>query len=163
MRSYKTLNTFFEATMKKNLLYFLTISLVLSGQALAATCETVVSGSDMMRYDVTEIKVDASCEKFKLTLNHVGKLPANIMGHNVVVVKESDFQAVIKSVNMSLGASSGYLPADAPTLLKTSLIGGGGSTDVIVDTSVFEKGQIYTFFCSFPGHYSIMKGVLLFH
>jgi azurin len=147
----------------KKLRYLAITFLIFSGQVLAATCEVTVNGSDMMRYDVTEIKVDASCSKFKITLNHIGTLPANIMGHNVVVVKDSDFQAVVGSVNMSHGAKGGYLPADAPILLKTELIGGGGITDAVVDTAAFEKGQSYKFFCSFPGHYSIMKGVLVFN
>ncbi len=142
----------------KTLRYFAIIFLIFPLQLLAGTCEVTVSGSDSMMYDVNEIKMDVSCGEFKLVLNHTGKLPANIMGHNVVVVKDSDFQTVIGSINMIHSAEGGYLPSDAPVLLKTGLIGGGETTEVTVNASSFKTGESYTFFCSFPGHYAMMKG-----
>jgi azurin len=142
----------------KTLRYFAITLLMFPLQLLAGTCEVTLNGSDSMKYDVSEIKMDASCSEFKLVLNHSGKLPANIMGHNVVVVKDSDFQTVIGSINMAHGAQGGYLPSDAPVLLKTGLIGGGETTEVTVNASAFKTGESYTFFCSFPGHYAMMKG-----
>jgi len=147
----------------KNLRYFAITLLMFPLQLLAGTCEATLNGSDLMKYDMAEIKVDASCGEFKLVLNHSGKLPANIMGHNVVVVKDSDFQTVIGSINMAHGAEEGYLPSDGPVLLKTGLIGGGETTTVTVSTDGFMPGGSYTFFCSFPGHYAMMKGVFTFN
>jgi azurin len=49
---------------------------------------------------------------------------------------------------------------DARVLAHTKVIGGGQATSVTFKTSVLKKGEAYTFFCSFPGHSSIMKGVL---
>jgi azurin len=42
------------------------------------------------------------------------------------------------------------------------VIGGGETTTVTFPTSKLKKGGDYTFFCSFPGHWSIMKGKLTF-
>ena len=40
------------------------------------------------------------------------------------------------------------------------MIGGGESTSVTFDVSKLAAGEDYSFFCSFPGHYSLMKGSL---
>jgi azurin len=111
-----------------------------------------------MMFDAKEINVGSACTDFSLTLTHTGGLPVNIMGHNVVIVKEADFKAVVGAINMSHGAAEGYLSPDSPILAKTALIGGGETTKVTIDANVFEKGESYTFFCSFPGHYTMMKG-----
>ncbi len=132
-------------------------------QLWAASCQVEINGSDAMVYDTKEVAVDSACPEFVLTLRHIGGLPVNIMGHNVVVVKDDDFKAVVGSINMSHGAARGYLSSDSPVLAKTALIGGGETTQVTVDASVFEKGGSYTFFCSFPGHYTMMNGVFAFN
>ena len=41
-------------------------------------------------------------------------------------------------------------------------VGGGQTTSVTFPTSALKKGESYTFFCSFPGHSSIMKGPFKF-
>ncbi|MGE6449277.1 plastocyanin/azurin family copper-binding protein [Pseudoalteromonas tetraodonis] len=40
----------------------------------------------------------------------------------------------------------------------TDIIGGGKTTEVTFKTSGLTAGTDYTFFCSFPGHYAMMKG-----
>ena len=42
------------------------------------------------------------------------------------------------------------------------LTGGGQSTEVMFPTSRLRRGGAYTFFCSFPGHWNMMKGTLVF-
>ncbi len=39
---------------------------------------------------------------------------------------------------------------------------GDGPTTVSFPTSKLSKGADYTFFCSFPGHWAMMKGTLTF-
>ena len=121
-------------------------------------CEAIVNATDTMQFDITELKVDSSCSELKLTLNHTGNLPANIMGHNIVFVAESDFSSLISTIDMANGPENGYLPDSELILGKTALIGGGESSSIILDLSPFQSGVNYTFFCSFPGHYSMMKG-----
>jgi azurin len=111
-----------------------------------------------MMFDAKEINVGSECTDFAITLTHTGGLPVNIMGHNVVIVREADFKSVVGAINMSHGAAEGYLSPESPVLAKTALIGGGETTSVTVDAGIFEKGESYTFFCSFPGHYTMMKG-----
>jgi len=142
---------------------FILIFLGYSSQLPAANCSAGINGSDSMMFDAKEIAIDSACAEFSITLTHTGGLPVNIMGHNVVIVKDADFKSVVASINMSHGAAEGYLAAELPVLAKTSLIGGGETTKITVDAGVFEKGESYTFFCSFPGHYTMMKGVFIFN
>ena len=39
------------------------------------------------------------------------------------------------------------------------MIGGGETTAVSFSTTGIEVGEKYTFFCSYPGHWGIMKDV----
>lgn len=129
--------------------------------ARAETCDLEIAGNDMMKYDKTELKVPATCTEVKLTLKHSGKLPANVMGHNWVLTKTADAEAVDKA-----GATqkdSDYVAAGDPKVIAhTKVVGGGESTSVTFPVSKLEKGGDYTFFCSFPGHYALMKGKLTF-
>ena len=59
---------------------------------------------------------------------------------------------------MSAGADNNYLPKDDPRVLAhTKLVGGGESTSVTFKTDGL-AGKDLTFFCSFPGHFAMMKG-----
>lgn len=151
--------------MKTNTLW---VSLILmAGGAMAQgasakTCALEISSSDGMRYDKTELKVDASCTEVRLTLIHAGKLAASIMGHNWVLAKTADVAAVA-SDGIKAGAAGEYIAAaDKRTIAHTRLIGGGQTTSVTFSTKGLTKGGDYSFFCSFPGHSSLMKGRFFF-
>ncbi|NJO13223.1 MAG: hypothetical protein HC872_06895, partial [Gammaproteobacteria bacterium] len=60
--------------------------LLLANAAFAAkTCPLAIQGDDLMKFNVTELKVAADCTEVELTLKHVGKLPVQSMGHNWVL------------------------------------------------------------------------------
>ncbi len=133
---------------------------VCAGSALANECAITVDSTDAMRFDTDAIVVDKSCEEFTVTLTHSGKLGANVMGHNWVLTKTEDMQAVAKD-GMSAGLDNEYVkPDDARVLAFTEIIGGGEETSVTFAVNQLSAGQAYTFFCSFPGHYALMKGTL---
>lgn len=126
----------------------------------AANCETTVDGNDAMRFNVTEIKIDKACTSFTVKLTHSGKMPREAMGHNWVLAKKADVSAAAND-GMKAGLANEYVqPGDTRVLAATKVIGGGGSTSVTVDTSKLAAGEEYTFFCSVPGHWTIMKGKL---
>lgn len=128
--------------------------------AFAADCEVTVDSTDTMRFDKSEIVVDKSCEKFTVNLTHSGNLPRNAMGHNWVLTKTDDMQ-VVATEGMQAGLDNNYLkPGDERVLAATDVIGGGESTSVTFDVNKLSADQSYTFFCSFPGHWTIMKGSL---
>jgi azurin len=134
----------------------------LSSVAYGKTCSVTVSGNDQMQFDKTSIPVAADCTEVELTLKHSGKLPVTAMGHNWVLTKTADFQPVANA-GTSAGAPNSYVPKDdARVIASTKLVGGGESTTIKFPTSKLTKGGDYTFFCSFPGHWSLMKGKLVF-
>ena len=135
--------------------------LLLAGTAQAADCTIDLKADDAMKYDKTEITVSSTCATITINLSHVGKLPITAMGHNVVIAGAADVQPV-GTAGMSAGAAVHYVPAnDARVLAHTSLVGGGQSTTATFPGSVLKAGGDYAFFCTFPGHWAVMKGKLI--
>jgi azurin len=122
-------------------------------------CKVEIGGGDNMQFDKKEIAVAADCTDVEITLKHTGKLPAQAMGHNWVLTKTADLAATAAD-GIVAGLANNYIKqGDARVLAFTKVIGGGQTTQVTFKTSLLTKGTAYTFFCSFPGHSSIMKGV----
>lgn len=135
-------------------------ALLLAGTANAENCVIDLKGDDAMKFDKPEVTVSASCKTITINLTHVGKLPAASMGHNVVISATTDVQA-IGTAGMTAGAAANYVPAgDARVLGHTPVVGGGATTTATLPGSALKAGGDYTFFCSFPGHWAIMKGKL---
>ncbi|WP_431244795.1 hypothetical protein ACQ9BO_11375 [Flavobacterium sp. P21] len=51
----------------------------------------MIEGNDQMQYNVNELKAVAG-KPIKLTLKHVGKIPKEAMGHNLVILQEGTDQ-----------------------------------------------------------------------
>ena len=135
-----------------------------SSGAFAAdkVCKLEISGTDQMQFDKKELVVAPDCTSVELTLKHTGKLPAQAMGHNWVLTKTADVAGVAND-GMGAGLPKNYIKdGDARVIAHTKVVGGGQSDKVTFPTSKLTKGGAYTFFCSFPGHSSIMKGTLKF-
>ena len=133
---------------------------MLCAPAFAAQCDITVESNDAMQFNVKEIVVDKSCAQFTVNLKHVGKLPKASMGHNWVLTKASDMNAAA-TAGVAAGLANEYIKkGDTRIIAATPLIGGGESTSVTFDVSKLSGGENYAFFCSFPGHWAIMKGTL---
>jgi len=130
------------------------------GPAVVTDCATEIEGSDAMQYNVSSIVVPSSCKDFKITLKHTGTMPVTAMGHDVVITKQSDMQAV-DADGVAAGAAAGYVKADdSRVIAHTKLIGGGETTSVSFPVSKIQGDGPYVFFCSFPGHSALMKGTI---
>lgn len=146
----------------RNWVLILALSCPFASSAWARTCAVAIEGNDQMKFDLPAIALAADCTEVALTLKHTGKLAANVMGHNWVLTTTADFQPVAMAGVRSTLADS-YLPkGDTRVLANTKVIGGGESTTVVFSTAKLSRGGGYTFFCSFPGHWSLMKGTLTF-
>lgn len=131
-----------------------------SAPLLAAECSVEVHSTDQMTFDTKEIEVSKSCKTFTIELKHVGNLPKHVMGHNLVLAKTADVQAV-SADGIAAGLDKGYLKeGDERVIAHTKMIGGGESDSVTFDVSKLDAAQSYQFFCSFPGHAALMKGAL---
>ncbi len=118
----------------------------------------VIKGSDAMQFDLKEIKVKAG-QKIKLTLTHSGKLAKAAMGHNFVLLKEGTDVASFGS-KAAAARDTEYIPSsEASSVIAHTKLVGGGESDTITFTAP-KKGK-YTYICSFPGHYALMKGTFI--
>jgi azurin len=133
-----------------------------SSIASAKTCTFELQVGDQIKYDKDSIAVAADCTEVEIKLKHTGSLPKQSMGHNWVLTQSSDFDAVTMA-GVTAGPDQNYVPkADKRVIANTKLVGGGESTSVKFPVTKLKKGGDYLFFCTFPGHWSIMKGKLTF-
>ena len=124
-------------------------------------CELSIEGNDQMQFNKKELVIESGCTEVSLTLKHVGKQPKAVMGHNVVITKAGDMQAVVADAAKA-GLAADYTPkGDKRIVATTKLIGGGESTTVKFSVDVFKAGNDYKFFCSFPGHFALMQGQIV--
>jgi azurin len=130
--------------------------------AYADPCKVTIESNDMMQFNVHELAVPAECTEVELTLHHAGKLGATVMGHDWVLAKESDMSGLVNA-GLAAGAARGYLPqGDARIIAATKVVGGGETAIVKFSTTALAPGERYAFFCTSPGHASMMKGKFLF-
>ncbi len=145
--------------MKKYLAIF--AFAILGQQAFADECSVALTGNDQMKYSLKEITVPKSCEEFTINFENIGKLPKTAMGHNVVIAKEADKMAVATD-GISAGVDNSYVkPKDERVIAFSTIVGGGEKTSVKFKPADLKYGENYQFFCSFPGHASMMWGKLL--
>lgn len=126
--------------------------------AVVEDCSTTIEGNDALQFSVGSITVPSSCTEFTINLRHTGQMPIAAMGHNVVIAKAADRQA-IASAGQAAGVDGGYVPAgDDRVIAHSDMIGGGGATSVTFPVSAIQGDGPYEFFCSFPGHWAVMRG-----
>ena len=138
-----------------------------TGIASAKTCDITIEGNDAMKFtddkkaNLTEIKVAGDCTDVKLTLKHVGKLPKAAMGHNVVITKTADKDAVLAD-GIKAGIDKNYVTEGDKIVAHTTVVGGGESDTVSFSVKKLEKGAgKYVFVCTFPGHAALMTGAFV--
>ena len=121
-------------------------------------CQLTVLANDMIQYNTRALRVDAGCPQVEVTLRHVGKQDAHVLGHDWVLARTGDV-AALASAGVGAGFANGYLPVgDARVIAATKIVGGGESTTITISMSKLAVGGDYTFFCSYPGHSPMMRG-----
>lgn len=107
-----------------------------------------------LKYDKTNITVKAGT-KVKLTFDNTDDMP-----HNVVITTPGSADEVgIAALNMGLsGERSHYVPQTNKILFYTGLLQPGRS-ETIYFTAPDKPGD-YSFICTYPGHYLVMRGIL---
>lgn len=126
--------------------------------AAQAACEFAIEVGDTMLYSVEEMVVEKSCDTIQVDMKHTGSMPEVAMGHNWVLAKTADMEGIAKD-GMAAGLENEYLqPGDERVIAATEVIGGGEATSISFSPTDLEIGGDYKFFCSFPGHYTVMQG-----
>ena len=135
--------------------------LLASGLAYADPCKLALESNDQMQFSVRELVVPNECGEVEVTLRHSGKMSARAMGHDWVLAKDSDVSAIVNA-GLAAGPAHGYLPErDKRIIAATPIVGGGESATVKFATSLLQAGSRYVFFCTSPGHATVMRGRFL--
>ncbi len=131
-----------------------------AAQANAAACDTTIEVTPAMAFTAKTIDVPKTCKTFTINLKAQGTMSKTVMGHNLVITKEADKNAV-NTDGGTAGAANNYVKAkDKRIVAYTNVIGGGESTSTKFDVKKLSAKDNYVFFCSFPGHAGIMKGAV---
>lgn len=125
----------------------------------AAPREIAITANDAMQFNLKELTAKPG-EKIALKLSHVGKLPKTAMGHNWVLFAALPDADLNKLLMDAMKNAPEYLPKDKSSVLAHTKILGGGESDTVTFTAPDKPGA-YPYFCSFPGHFSMMKGKLI--
>lgn len=121
-------------------------------------CTLSVTVGDSIAFSTNALSVPSSCDTVTVSLTHTGRLPAAAMGHNWVLVPADAVNAV-GSAGINAGLEGNYLPAgDDRIVAATKIIGGGQSDSTSFSLSDLADGTDYVYICTFPGHWSVMKG-----
>lgn len=117
----------------------------------------VVEGNDQMKFNTELLRVKAG-EEVELTLKNVGELPKESMGHNFVILAPGVDVATFGAEAVA-AADNDYIPKTSlsSVVAHTKLLGPGEEDKI---TFTLEKG-VYTFICSFPGHFGVMQGKIV--
>ena len=143
--------------MSKLLSYLALVSLAITTHAAQ---KVTITGNDTMQFDKREFTVKSG-EKVELEFKNIGKLPKIAMGHNLVILKKGISSLNFGQKVMSLGASAtNALPEGSmeDVIAATKLLG-PGENETLTFTAP-EPGD-YQFVCSFPGHFAMMRGIMV--
>ncbi|MEO1327627.1 MAG: azurin [Pseudomonadota bacterium] len=121
-------------------------------------CTFDVKVGDQLAFSTSSISAPASCGSVTVNLTHTGNLPKAAMGHNWVLIPKDEVEAVA-TAGMSAGVDGNYL-ADGEDryIAATKIIGGGESDSVTFSLSDLDPDAEYMYICTFPGHWSVMRG-----
>ena len=113
----------------------------------------ILNSNDQMKFDKKIIKVNSG-QEVTLRLNHTGRFPVTSMGHNFVLIKK-DVDINQYALKAAGARNNDYIPDGGNEIVYTKMLGGGES-----DTITFNPPEpgVYTFICTFPGHYMLMMG-----
>jgi len=123
--------------------------------------EIAIEGDDAMTFDMDEFMVQAG-QMVRVTLTHTGTMSVQSMGHNVVILEQGED---LTSFAADVIQHGGSLENDwVPEAVRDRVVAftpmiGGGETATAEFRAPDEAGD-YPFLCSFPGHATLMNGVM---
>lgn len=127
----------------------------------SALTKVSISGNDQMQFSLKEFEVKAG-EEVEIEFKNAGSLPKIAMGHNLVILKEGVSAIAFGGKALQAGANAtNALPDSVKTdvLAYTKLLGPGEVE--IIKFKAPKKAGVHQFVCTFPGHYAMMRGVMI--
>ena len=143
-----------------NYLSMITLSCLFFANLQAAT-KVSISGNDQMQFSVKEFEVKAG-EQIELEFKNEGTLPKIAMGHNIVILKQGVSAIAFGGKALQAGANAtNALPDSVKSdVIAYSKLLGPGETEIVKFKAPVKPG-IHQFVCTFPGHYAMMRGVMV--
>ena len=126
-----------------------------------AVTKVAISGNDQMQFSLKEFEVKAG-DEVELEFKNAGSLPKIAMGHNLVILKE-DVSAIAfggKALQAGANATNALPDSVKDDVLAFTKLLGPGEVEVVKFTAPKKPG-IHQFVCTFPGHYAMMRGVMV--
>ena len=114
---------------------------------------TVYPKGNEMAYSTTEFTVKAG-QKVTLVMNNTATMEA--MKHNVVILND---ESKAEEVGLAALTKSDYIPDHPAIIVATPMADAGQSTSVQF-TAPSKPGK-YLYICTYPGHYSMMRGTMV--
>ncbi len=107
-----------------------------------------------MKYAVESFEVKTG-QKVRVVMKNTATLEA--MVHNVVICKPNTNTNDVGMAALQAGEAAGYIPQSDAILFHTGLAKPGETK--MVEFTAPAPGE-YPYICTFPGHWSLMKGVM---
>ena len=113
----------------------------------------IQSLGNQMKYSLIQIKA-APNTRIKIKFHNNANM--DIMKHNIIVLNDA---SKIDEVGIAAIKANHYIPNHPSIIAASDLIGPGESTELIVN--IPNTPGIYPYICTSPGHYQVMKGVMI--
>ena len=127
--------------------------------ALQPVTEIRISGNDQMRFAPATFAVKAGTD-ITLTLENIGTMPKEAMGHNLVIIKPGIGINVFSTASQGHPGKRYIAPEYADQVVASTDLLGPGEKTTVTFTAPAQPGD-YPFACTFPGHAMAgMKGVM---
>jgi azurin len=116
-----------------------------------------ITANDQMKFSLATMEAKAG-EELKVVLTNAGTLPKEAMGHNWVLLKAGVDVTAFATASMTAKDTDYIAPAKKGDVIASIPVLGPKKTGEV--TFKAPAAGEYTFICSFPGHYMLMKGTL---
>lgn len=126
---------------------------------VAVTNHIELEAHDNMTFTGGDLFKVKAGEEITLTLKNVGQLSKEAMGHNLVILTPGTDHAEFGGEAFKAKAED-YIPATfASSIVAHTKLLGPGESDTI--KFKFDTPGVYTYVCSFPGHWGTMHGTIV--
>ena len=129
------------------------VSLLISCSAPEDITITIQPDGNKMQYATTEFTVKKG-QNVTLVMDNIATV--EVMKHNIVIL---DDETKINEIGMAAVTAPGYLPEHPSIIAATPMADAGAKSEITFKAP--EKSGRYAYICTYPGHYSMMKGVMI--
>ena len=135
---------------------FLIIAMLFSlSGCFSNTVKTVIiqPNGNQMEYMTQAFTVKPS-ETIRLIMDNTATI--EVMKHNIVILNDA---SKVNEIGILALSAPNYLP-DHPAIIAATPLANIGSQTEVTFTAPNKPGQ-YTYICTYPGHYTLMKGIMI--